>query len=87
MVSLIYGFFIRLGGFHVWKVICLFGITQNEESVLQGIKSVLGFGRVYFDHSVNSFRYRVSTTAEVLKLAILFNGNLATKNKIEQLGK
>jgi len=38
------------------------GGEVNEESVLQGIKSVLGFGRVYFDHSVNSFRYRVSTT-------------------------
>ena len=37
------------GGFHVSKGHCLFGITQNEESVLQGIKSVLGFGRVYLD--------------------------------------
>jgi len=66
---------------------CTFGITQNEESILQEIQSVLGFGRVYFDHSANCFRYRVSTTAEVLKLALLFNGNLVTKNKIEQLEK
>lgn len=75
------------GGLHVSRGHCTFGITQNEESVLQEIKSVLGFGRVYFDHSANCFRYRVSTAAEVLKLALLFNGNLATKNKIEQLEK
>jgi hypothetical protein len=64
------------------------GITQNEESVLREIEKVLGFGRVYYDKNVNSNRYRVSTPsglAEVIKLAILFNGNLATKAKIEQL--
>jgi hypothetical protein len=40
---------------------------------------------VYYDKNVNSYRYRVSTKPEVIKLAILFNGNLATKAKIEQL--
>lgn len=40
---------------------------------------------MYYDKNVNSYRYRVSTKPEVIKLAILFNGNLATKAKIEQL--
>ena len=40
---------------------------------------------MYFDSSVNAYRYRVSTKSDILKLAILFNGKLATKNKIDQL--
>lgn len=73
------------GGFHASTGDCLFGITQNEESVLREIEKVLGFGKVYYDKNVNSYRYRVFTKAENIKLAILFNGNLATKGKIEQL--
>lgn len=40
---------------------------------------------MYFDNSANAYRYRVSTKSDILKLAILFNGKLATKNKIDQL--
>lgn len=75
------------GGLHVYNGSFVFGITQSEESILQEIKSVLGFGKVYFDPSVNSFRYRVTNKSEILILAVLFNGRLATKNKIEQLRK
>ena len=42
---------------------------------------------MYFDSSANAYRYRVSTRSDILKLAILFNGKLATKNKINQLEK
>jgi hypothetical protein len=73
------------GGLHSSNGYCLFGLTQNEESILREIERVLGFGRVYYDKNVNSYRYRVSTEAENIKLAILFNGNLATKLRIEQL--
>nr|QCW06894.1 hypothetical protein [Drechslerella brochopaga] len=74
------------GGLHVYNNKCLFAITQSEESVLLEIKSVLGFGKVYFDSSVNSFRYRVYDQSYILILANLFNGKFASKNKIEQLG-
>lgn len=47
----------------------------------------MGFGRVYFDSSANTYRYRVNTKSDILKLAILFNGKLATKNKISKLEK
>ena len=40
---------------------------------------------MYFDTSANAYRYRVSKKSDILKLAILFNGKLATKNKIDQL--
>lgn len=75
------------GGLHTFNnnKSCLFGLTQKEEPILQEIQSVLGFGRVYFDTSANAYRYRVSTKSDILKLAILFNGKLATKNKINQL--
>lgn len=75
------------GGLHTYGNSCLFGLTQKEELILQEIKSVLGFGRVYFDSSVDAYRYRVSTKSDILKLAILFNGKLATENKINQLEK
>ncbi len=81
------GFTLGDGGLHMNKNSFLFGITQSEESILQEINAVLGFGRVYFDSSANSFRYRVTHHSEILKLAILFNGKLVTENKIEQLGK
>ena len=42
---------------------------------------------MYFDSSSNAYRYRVSTKSDLLKLAILFNGKFATKNKIDQLKK
>lgn len=45
----------------------------------------MGFGRVYFDSSANAYRYRVTNKSDILKLAILFNGRLATKNKIDEL--
>ncbi len=40
---------------------------------------------MYFDSSANAYRYRVTNKSDILKLAILFNGRLATKNKIDQL--
>jgi LAGLIDADG endonuclease len=75
------------GGLHCYKYSksCLFGLTQKEEPILQEIKSVLGFGKVYFDISAKVYRYRVTTKNENLKLAILFNGKFATINKINQL--
>ena len=75
------------GGLHTYNnnKSCLFGLTQKEESILQEVKSVLGFGKVYFDSAANAYRYRVSTKSDILKLAILFNGKFATKNKIDQL--
>lgn len=42
---------------------------------------------MYFDSSANAYRYRVSTKSDIIKLAILFNGKLATINKINQLEK
>jgi len=60
-------------------------LTPKEEPILQEIQSVLGFGKVYFYISANTYRYRVTTNSENLKLAILFNGKFATINKINQL--
>jgi len=75
------------GGLHCYKYSksSLFGLTQKEESILQEIQSVLGFGKVYFYISANVYRYRVTTKSENLKLAFLFNGKFATINKINQL--
>ena len=73
------------GALDTYNKSCLFGLTQKEESILQEVHSVLGFGKVYFDTSANAYRYRVSKKSDILKLAILFNGKLATKNKIDQL--
>ena len=73
------------GGLHTYDKRCIFGLTQKEESILQEILAVLDFGKVYFDPSVNAYRYRVTKKSDILKLAILFNGKLATKNKINQL--
>lgn len=73
------------GGLHTYNNNCIFGLTQKEEAILQEINSVLGFGRVYFDPSVNAYRYRANKKCDILKLAILFNGKLATKKKIDQL--
>jgi len=53
------GFPKRDVGLHVYNNQCLFALTQSEESVLQEIRSVLGFGKVYYDASVNSYIYRV----------------------------
>ena len=74
------------GGLHLYNKNFIFGLTQKEEDVLQEVKAILGFGKVYFDPSVNAYRYRVTKKSDILKLAVLFNGNLATKNKIDQLG-
>lgn len=74
------------GGLHVYNNQCLFALTQSEESVLQEIRSVLGFGKVYYDPSVNSYRYRVYDKSNILILATLFNGRFASENKIGQLG-
>lgn len=73
------------GGLHTYNKSCIFGLTQNEEDIFQEIIAVLGFGKIYFDSSVNAYRYRVTKKSDILKLAILFNGKLATKNKINQL--
>ena len=75
------------GGLHTFNndKSCLFGLTQKEEDILLEVQSTLGFGKVYFDTSSNAYRYRVSTKSDILKLAILFNGKFATKNKIDQL--
>lgn len=56
-----------------------------EEQILQEVKAVLGFGRVYQDAS-QAYRYRVYDENDIYKLAILFNGNLATIEKVNQLG-
>lgn len=56
-----------------------------EEQILQEVKAVLGFGKVYQDDS-GAFRYRVTDREDIFKLAILFNGNLATIEKVNQLG-
>ena len=89
MINLIYRVFRGWwgGGLHTYNDSCIFGLTQKEEPLLQEIKSVLGFGRVYFDNSANAYRYRVTNKYDILKLAILFNGKLATENKINQLEK
>ena len=42
---------------------------------------------MYFNSHANAYRYRVSKKSDLLKLAILFNGKFATKNKINQLEK
>lgn len=42
---------------------------------------------MYFDPSVNAYRYRVNKKGDIFKLAVLFNGKLATKNKLDQLKK
>lgn len=73
------------GGLHTYGRNFIFGLTQKEEPILQEIQSVLGFGRVYFDASANTYRYRVTAKSDILKLAILFNGKLATFNKVKQL--
>lgn len=75
------------GGLHTYNNnrSCLFGITQKEEDILLEIQTTLGFGKVYFDSSSNAYRYRVTSKADLFKLAILFNGKFATKNKINQL--
>lgn len=65
--------------------VVFFGLTQKEEDILLEVQSTLGFGQVYFDSSSNAYRYRVSRKSDMLKLVILFNGKLATKNKINQL--
>ena len=73
------------GGIHVYNNSFIFGLTQREEGILLEIKSVLGFGKVYFDSSSNAYRYRVTRKNDIFKLAVLFNGKLVTKNKINQL--
>jgi hypothetical protein len=62
-----------------------FVITQQEENILQHIKSVLGFGVVRFDSGVNAYRYIVEDKASILLLAYLFNGNLVLPHRIAQL--
>ena len=73
------------GNLFVHKDRCYFTIRQKEESILQEIQSVLGFEKVYFNSSTNTYAYKVNTSSDILKLAILFNGKLATKNKISKL--
>ena len=70
---------------YIWKEFYFFFLAQKEEPILQEIQSVLGFGRVYFYASANTYRYRVTAKSDILKLAILFNGKLAPFNKIKQL--
>lgn len=73
------------GSLFVYKHRCYFTIGQKEESILQEIQSVLGFAKVYFNSSTNTYAYKVNTSSDILKLAILFNGKLVTENKINQL--
>ena len=73
------------GSLFVYKDRCYFTIGQKEESILQEIQSVLGFAKVYFNSSTNTYAYKVNTSSDILKLAILFNSKLATKNKISKL--
>ena len=64
-----------------------FVITQNELAILDHIQSILGFGEVYYDKGVNSWRYRVEKLDHISELAILFNGNLYLDHRIEQLAR
>ena len=57
------------GGLHLYNKNFIFGLTQKEEDVLQEVKAILGFGKVYFDPSVNAYRYRVTKKSDILKLA------------------
>lgn len=62
-----------------------FVLTQNEESILLHIKSVLGFGNVVYGPNVLSYRYKVYDQESLHKLAYLFNGNLFLDNRMNLL--
>ena len=67
----------------------LFVLTQKEESVLQHILSVLGFGTVRRTNNNGTivYRYIVEDFTGILLLAAIFNGNLVIPHRQEQLGK
>jgi hypothetical protein len=67
----------------------LFVLTQKEESVLQHIFSVLGFGTIRKIDTKGTiiYRYIVEDFTGILLLATIFNGNLAIPHREEQLGK
>ena len=66
-----------------------FVITQKEESILQQIIKVLGFGVVRRIDTKGTvyYRYFVEDFTGVLLLALIFNGKFATTNRVIQLGK
>ena len=66
-----------------------FVITQKEESILQQIIKVLGFGvvRRIETKGIVYYRYFVEDFTGVLLLALIFNGKFATTNRVIQLGK
>jgi len=66
-----------------------FVITQKEESILQHIVEVLGFGVIRRIDTKGSvyYRYFVENFTGVLLLALLFNGKFATTHRVTQLGK
>ena len=66
-----------------------FVITQKEESILQHIVEVLGFGVVRQIDSGGTvyYRYFVENFTGVLLLALIFNGKFATTHRVTQLGK
>ena len=66
-----------------------FVLTQKEESILQHIVKVLGFGVVRRIDTRGSvyYRYFVEDFTGVLLLALIFNGKFATINRVTQLGK
>ena len=67
----------------------LFVLTQKEESVLQHILSVLGFGTVrkIDNNGTIVYRYIVEDFTGILLLATIFNGNLVIPHRQKQLGK
>jgi hypothetical protein len=66
-----------------------FVLTQKEESILEHIKNVLGFGTVRkfsFGGTV-FYRYIVDEIKGIMLLALIFNGNLVLPRRSEQLRK
>lgn len=59
----------------------------NTSAILFHIANYLGFGTVrkFTTGKVNFYRYIVEDIKGVLLLALIFNGNLAIPNRINQL--
>jgi hypothetical protein len=66
-----------------------FILTQKESTILFHIVDYLGFGTVrkFTTENTTFYRYVVEDFKGVLLLALIFNGNLAIPNRINQLSK
>lgn len=66
-----------------------FILTQKESAILFHIANYLGFGTVckFTTGKLTFYRYIVEDFKGVLLLALIFNGNLAIPNRINQLAK